>query len=630
MGKRIKMFAVATILAMVIVSFSPLASAADGDMEIPLLRAEVDIDNSYAITEITVTFKNPTSTPKEEVFSFSIPEDAFVSNFSLTLKGKTYYADIMKADKAKDDYERAKDQGSNAGLLETFGKATFSYAVNVAAKDEVTVTLRYEDFIERCLDGFKYELGLSSYTERTIGALEVFVDMDYDRTITDVKAESYGNATEITMENADHSARLVYTDADLKPTEDYIVTWDVEGLPVNGRMLFHEEAMADGGGYFLHVFNPGVVELGGYLPKDIVFVLDRSGSMGGDKIAYLKEAFSGVVKQLRSDDKFEVVTFSSDVTPVYNKMVRATDVNRNDASKKIGQIDAGGGTNIHDALLKALDILKSSEERVPVIVFLTDGLISNNDQVRKDVMANNKMGASIYVLAMGSNVQWEFLRALALENNGFARRVQSSAEAKSQINDFYNTISLPLLRNTDFSYTEGTYAIYPTHIDNLYEGNEIVVVGKYDRSMTQISFQATTMTSEGARTFEDTFAVDTSGEASFIMRYWAYAMIRYYQDEITVNGETDELVENLTNIALEHGFVTEYTSLMVEIPKEDLVDQPKRELPALAYEGGYATGTSPSKDAGDLGTTPGFDMLLVLPALALVAIFVAWRARRKD
>jgi hypothetical protein len=136
------------------------------------------------------------------------------------------------------------------------------------------------------------------------------------------------------------------------------------------------------------------------------------------------------------------------------------------------------------------------------------------------------------------------------------------------------------------------------------------------------------MTSEGARTFEDTFAVDTSGEASFIERYWAYAMIRNYQDEITVNGETDELVENLTDIALEYNFVTAYTSLMVEIPNDDQVQQPKRTLPSLASEGGYATSGYPSKDAGEMA--PGFDMLLLLPALAMVAIFVAWRAKRKE
>jgi uncharacterized protein YegL len=638
-----KTLAMAVVLAMVLVSYLPMVPAEGTRADIDFLMAEVDIDNSYAITEITAKLVNPTSNPLDETFVFSIPEDAFITNFSLTVKGVTYYADIMKKDEAEQKFEDAKKAGNNAGIMTSRGKSTFAYGVSIAANDSVTVTLRYEDYIERTVDGYRFDLGLDSYEARTIGKFDVLVSMRYDRPILDLTAETYSE-TVIDMFGANETARVSYHYNDFKATEDFILTWDLEQTSVNGYMLFHEEG---GEGYFFHVFNPAMDDLGGYIPKDIVFVLDVSGSMGGRKIEQLRDAFGEIVMDLRDGDRFEIISFSSGVDPEYHDLVDATYVQRTEAKDTINGISAGGGTNINDALLEGLDVLNTPRERVPIIVFLTDGQPTsgetNRNTIRENVRTHNELDVSIYCLGFGNNVEFDFLSALAMENNGFAQRIYEDSDASDQITDFYDTVSLPLLRNADFEYSEGTDEVYPTHVDNLYEGSEIVICGKYMPGTSSISFDSTAMTAAGETRFHSTFKVDTSGDHDFIRRYWAYAKIRYLMEEMTLAENDTTLVDDITNLSLEYGFVTDYTSLFVEVPDDDTFKPDPDQRPSLSLAGSengggsydMKTGATPpaqptgrTQDSGSLESAPGFEMALVLPAIAIIAVLMARRSRR--
>jgi uncharacterized protein YegL len=641
-GNRIGKFLTMTVvLVMVLVSYLPLASAEGPIAEIEFLRAEVDIDNSYAITEVTAKLNNPSDQAIDETFAFEVPDDAFITNFSLTVKGVTYYADIMKKDEAEQRYEEAKKAGNNAGIMASRGKSTFTYGVSIAANDSVTVTLRYEDFIERTVDGYMYELALDSYGGRTIGSFSIDVRMGYDRAITDLRAETYVNGTFFTVARANMSAKASYTAQDFKATDNFILRWDLAKTSVNGYMLFYERPGSEEG-YFFHVFNPTVEDLGGYLPKDIVFVLDKSGSMSGRKMDQLKDAFGKVVMDLRAEDRFEIVTFSSDVGTSYDKLIDASYTNTVEARHDIDSIEAGGGTNINEALLTGLEILDTTEERVPIIVFLTDGRatsgVTSTTKIRENVRAANEAGVAIYCLGFGENVDFDFLKALALENDGIAIKIYEESDASDQITDFYDTISLPLLRDVDLSYGEGTSEVYPTHVDNLYEGSEIVISGRYNRSLTSITFKATAMSSAGQRAFSDTFAVATTGYHDFIERYWAYSKIRYLMDQMAIADNVTVLEEEVTDISLDYGFVTPYTSLFVEVPKDDVfTPDPTARPVARGYEGdtsgNYAADkTSPAyppRAGGKESNIPGFELALLAPALAIAAVLIGRRSRKE-
>jgi len=639
--KQLFAFALAAVVAMVLVSLSPmlpgaLASDASG-IRIDGLRARVDIDSSYATTNVQVKFTNPTGDPADETFVFQIPDDAFISNFSLTVKGTTFYAKVMKVQDAQAAYKNAQSVGNNAGLLASRGRSTFEYGVNIASLESVIVALRYEQFIARTPQGFSYSLPLSSYVGRTIGSTDVSVDLSYDRPIKNLTVGTYKDITNTTFGDNALSASAHFETTDLKVTDDYNVAWDLAPLPVNGNMLFYEK---DGEGYFFHVFNPGAQELGGYMPKDIVFVLDHSGSMQGQKIDQLKQAFRSIIWDLQGSDYFSIITFSTSVTPMYDNLIPANDKNKKDAEESINSLQSDSSTNINQALLDAEEMLKGDEERVPIIVFLTDGLptagTTDTKKIRQNVLNANSKGIRIYCLGFGNDVDMEFLKALALENKGYAKKIYVDKDAGTQITGFYDTISLPLLRDLSVTYSNGTYDVFPAHVDTVYDGSDVVICGKLKGGVTTVTFHATAMSASGSRTFDGDFTVNASPDNAFIARYWAYAKIRDLNDKITVEKDGSAkaaLVDQVTNMSLQNSFVTQYTSLFVEIPKDVTAGQPGAGTTTVTSKsGGGQTNNgypSPSTGVKKNSMAPGFEEVLVLPALALIALAISWKRRER-
>lgn len=639
---KISLFALVAVIAMIFVSVSPVMPGVRGQsasgVQVLGIRARATIDSSYAVTDVQVRFGNPTDVNSSETFVLRIPQDAFISNFSLTLKGHTYYAKVMKATDAASAYQNATMQGDNAGLMASEGASTFGYSVNVAAHDTVVADLRYEQYIPRTPQGFRYSLPLSSYAGRSVGIVDVAVDLNFDRPIEKVAAQTYQKDANISMADLNRSASASFKLVNCTMKDDFVLTWDLAPLPVNGNMLFYE---VDGEGYFFHVFSPGAQELGGYLPKDIVFVLDHSGSMQGEKLDQVKAAFKSIVLDLQGNDNFGILTFSTTVTPVFDKLVPATGDNKKEAITQIQDIKSDQSTNIDQALLDALAMLGSSSDRVPIIVFLTDGLptegVTDTTKIRQDVLDHNLNGVRIYSLGFGDDVDFEFLRALAIENKGFALKIEVNRDAASQIQGFYNTISLPVLKDLNFTYSEGTFEVFPTHVDTLYDGSEVVICGRIYNSVSTVSFKASAMTAAGARNFQGVFSVKASDQNAFIARYWAYAKIRALIDQITVAKDAkakSDLEEQATNLSLENGFVTQYTSLFVDIPRDVIPPTTTSADPGnqntLIAPKGPTTGTPRPVTSGRAKTsaTPGFEPVLVLPALAVIALIIS--RRRKD
>ena len=649
MDVKISLFALAAVVAMIFVSVSPVMPGVVGQtpsgVQVLGIRARATIDSSYAVTDFQVRFGNPTDQNTSETFVLQIPENAFISNFSLTLKGHTYFAKVMKAQDAAAAYQNATAQGDNAGLMASQGDSTFAYSVNVAAHDTVVAALRYEQYIPRTPLGFRYSMPLSSYAGKSVGIVDVAVDLNYDRPIMNVAAQSYQHDTNISMSDLNRSASAAFKLVNCTMRDDFVLNWDLQALPVNGNMLFYE---VDGEGYFFHVFSPGVQELGGYLPKDIIFVLDHSGSMEGEKLTQVKSAFKSIILDLQGNDNFAILTFSTTVTPVFDKLVPATGDNKKDAVENIQELESDQSTNINQALQDALDMLMSSSDRVPIIVFLTDGLptegVTGTAKIRENILAANTKGVRIYSLGFGDDVDFEFLRALALENKGFAIKIEVIRDAAGQIRGFYNSVSLPTLRDLDFTHSNGTYDVFPTHVDTLYDGSEVVVCGRTYNSIKTVSFKATATTAAGAREFQGEFTVKSSPDNAFIARYWAYAKIRSLADLITVAKDARtkaNLEERATNLSLSNGFVTQYTSLFVDIPKDVVTPPPATAstdqgvhstVPINTYPTttGPITGTPRPKIAPTKGdaSVPSFEAAFVLPALALIALVIARKKKK--
>ncbi|MBU4139488.1 MAG: VWA domain-containing protein, partial [Euryarchaeota archaeon] len=213
---------------------------------------------------------------------------------------------------------------------------------------------------------------------------------------------------------------------------------------------------------------------------------------------------------------------------------------------------------------------KTDSSRVPIIVFLTDGEptegITSPYVIRKNIKEANKAKVSIFTIAFGidNEANYDFLKALSLENYGEAQRFFLEGKVEEEMTDFYKTISTPLITDMNFNYN-AVSDVVNTGQFNLFAGSDAIVLGKY--SGNTITSDVAAVTRTGSRNFKNSFNVVSKPENSFIPRLWAYTKIKKLMDQMDVEGETDSLVKSVTDISLEFKFVTPYTSLFVEVPK---------------------------------------------------------------
>ncbi|TQD28283.1 VIT and VWA domain-containing protein [Methanolobus vulcani] len=555
-----------------------LPSLAQSNIESDYLNIDVKIHDGYAITTIEEKLDNVNNASVTDKFQFLIPDGAFMSAFSMTIDGEEYQADILENEEAQQKFEEAVSSGRTAGLLETRDTELFSYSLNFEANQSIIVKLTYEQALTRTMDEYEYLQYLRSNHE--VEDLSVTVDISSSTDILSV--DTPGFDADITYPTTD-SAKVEYTSKGL-PGSNLNIVFSTENTDADGEMLFYE---MNGTGYFMHVFSPTADELGtSPLNKDIIFVIDKSGSMSGFKIEQVKVAFSSIIDDLPEDDNFNVVFFDDDVDPQSSVIMSATETNKNNSASQVLDTYASGGTNINDALVEAIEMFGVESENVPIVVFLTDGEptegITSTALIRRNVLDANDVDAAIFTIAFGSenNYDFNFLQALSLENKGIAVYFEENSEASEGISDFYDTISTPLVTDLVFSYDEGTNVVL-TGKDHLFVGSETIILGNYDEDATTVIAMADGDTRNGEYVSDHAFSVQTSDENSFVPRLWAYNTIRNKLDMMKVEGETDELISEVTALSLEYGFVTPYTSFFVEIPQ---AEEPEYDSDSVEYE----------------------------------------------
>ncbi|WP_440945209.1 VIT domain-containing protein [Methanosarcina sp. T3] len=530
------------------------------------LKLSTDVNNGYATTTVEEKLSNPTDTVVEDRFNFLIPEEAFISSFSLTIDGKEYTAEVLEREEASRRFDTAASEGRTAGLLETEEQNLFSYALNFEPGQSITVKLTYEQALKKTLG--EYELVQFLGSGKSAGNLSVTVNINSENQLTRLEAPDFP-AAEVEYLSA-KSGQVRYKTDSLPPSELRVV-FETENPPLNGNMLFYENGSE---GYFMHIFSPDEADLGtSAMDKEIIFVLDKSGSMEGYKIEQVKEVFGKIIEDLPPGDYFNIIFFDSTVQSFSGTLMGANSEEKAGALDFVNKLEANGDTNINEALLTALGMFDPESERVPIIVFLTDGEptegVVSPYAIRQNIKDANSAQVSIFSIAFGIDDEsnYHFLKAMSLENYGTAEWFSPDANAAEEIGSFYDTISTPLITDMNFSYGGEVSELVNTGEKNLFAGSDAIVLGKYSTGTGSTRADVSASTRVGDRDFSEEFTVVPEAANSFIPRVWAYTTINSLLDRIEVEGENETLVSEITGLALEFGFVTPYTSLFVELPE---------------------------------------------------------------
>jgi Ca-activated chloride channel family protein len=299
--------------------------------------------------------------------------------------------------------------------------------------------------------------------------------------------------------------------------------------------------------------------------KDVVFVIDRSGSMRGKKMEQAKAALKFLVERLNPEDRFNIVSYSNSADLLSPSMMEPTAAMRSQAIQMIETIEANGGTNIQEALEMALEQLSKSE-RLKQIVFVTDGLPTvgetNDRKISAAIKTLNKTRTRIVAFGVGFDVNGAFLDRIAAQNHGMSEYVLPTENLEAKIPDFYSRMQSPVAIDLKLHARDAQISdVYPKELPDLYLGQQIVVVGRSQKSGS-VAFVLTG--TRAGKPFESVFETKLSEAAGdqLVPRVWASKKIGFLIDEIRLNGTNKELVDSVVDLGTKFGILTEYTSFL--------------------------------------------------------------------
>ncbi|XP_077140658.1 inter-alpha-trypsin inhibitor heavy chain H6 isoform X1 [Ranitomeya variabilis] len=590
--------------------------AAKTELTISSLCIQSTIVSRYAFTKVQTLMVNPHAESKEAIFDLELPSSAFISNFTLTVNGKTHVAEVKEKHQAKKMYDEARRQGKTTAHVGTRDRETekFRVSMSVEAGGEITFTLTYEELLRRQLG--KYEHSISVKPGQIVQNLTVQVTIsertgiDYvrvlplrsSRLLTNAVRGEAATPPSTEIEKSPHCARITFqptpeeqaSQSNSGIAADFVIQYDVTLKDLAGDVQIYNR-------YFVHYFAPRGLPA---IQKNVIFVIDISGSMFGTKMKQTKSAMHVILSDLHRDDSFNIITFS-DVVKVWkpDTSIQATHQNIKSAKEYVNKIEADGWTDINAAILAAASIFNQTlpklerggrKQKIPLIIFLTDGEATSGVTASTRILQNAQKALkgtiSLFCLAFGEDADYSLMRRLSLENRGIARRIYEYSDATLQLKGFYDEIASPLLFDIELAYIgETAQNVTQTLFPNYFDGSELVVTGKLKSGSKNLQVRMTAhdqkekISLENDINLEDNATQSSFGCSSnvdeiqwFVQRLWAYFTI---QDLLQARFKANDtiarkiLTEKATNLSLKYNFVTPVTSLI--IVKPDDPDEPK-------------------------------------------------------
>ena len=589
-----------------------LFSTVDGQQQaFPLQHTEVTakIAGNLSRVEVTQTFANPYDKPLEAVYKFPLPDQAAVDDMEIRIGDRIIRGRIKKREEAQEIYEQAKQEGKTAALLEQERANIFTQSLaNILPGEKIDVTIRYTNSLK--FEGGDYEfvfpmvvaprymagrqVHLAGFTtsklnppvlppQRSGQDIGVTVEIDAGVPISDVESPTH----RVSIQRASSTVRLKLANEDTIPNKDLILRYRVAGASTQATVLTQGD---ERGGHFATYLIPAVkYNPKEIVPKDVVFLIDTSGSQSGFPIEQSKELMRQFIKGLNPQDTFTIIDFANTTTQLSEKPLPNTPENIKRAIAYVNRLQANGGTHLMNGINTVLNFPPAPEGRLRSVVLLTDGLIGNDKQVIGEVQKRLKPGNRLYSFGVGSSTNRFLINRLAEVGRGTAEVLPPNEPAQAVAEKFFREINNPVLTNVEVSWIGSgeTPEIYPQAAPDLFANQPLVLYGrKQDRTSGKLLITGTVA---GGKRYEKTLNVNfgqVSGNSA-IAQLWGRARIKDLMNQMHW-GETPDKVKEVTNTALAYRLLSEYTAF-VAVTEEVRVDPKegvlKEEVPVELPEG---------------------------------------------
>jgi Ca-activated chloride channel homolog len=545
------------------------------------------VHDQAAKIRMSQVFQNTGSNDVEAQVVFPIPEGAAISDLTLLYDGKELPGRLLPKEEARRIYEDIVRRQRDPALLEYLGAGIYQTRVfPIPPHADRTVEIRYTQLLKKSagLVDLLLPLGTLKHANHAIDTLSVSLRLE----TTDALKSVYSPTHSVTIERPDeHHAIGKLTLSNVTLPDDLRVLYGTHAGAVGMNLISYRPNEKEDG-YFLLLASPDLkVRQAAAIPKTALIVVDRSGSMAGQKIEQARQAVKFFLGQLNPADKFNVIAYDSDIEafrptlqPVTPETIKAA------TGFADNNINAGGGTNIDEALKTALGML-TDDKRPSYVLFLTDGVPTVGERSERTIVSNargvDRVHARIFNLGIGFDVNGRLLDRLSRAFNGQSAYVRPNEDIETYVSALSTTIGSPLLTNVDVKFEFDKPAAlaapsisrtYPRNLTDLFAGEQLVWVGRYRESgSVKLTLSGDLAGKRQAFTLiADLAAHSVPNANAFVEKVWATRRIGELIDEIDLNGKNKELTDELVHLSLKHGIMTPYTSFLAD-ERVDLADR---------------------------------------------------------
>jgi Ca-activated chloride channel family protein len=529
----------------------------------------VTIRDQLAVTHVDLVFYNPNDWTIEGTYIFPVPDDAAVSGFTLWADGQPVEGQVLDATQARQTYEQIVSKMRDPALLEYIGRgAVQAHIFPIAPQGERRIELEYTQALPAVggLVRYVYPLNTEKFSVSPIESVTISVDIQSNVPIRAVYSPSH--EVDVNRESENHAV-VGYEAANVLPNIDFSLYYSLGETEAFHLLTFRDPSdSSEPDGFFLVLLAPRINTVDQVIPKDLLLVLDRSGSMEGEKFQQAQQAARYILDNLNSEDRFNIISFSTGIEMYASQLRPASEVAQ--ARSWVDSLRAEGSTDINRALLEAAAMV--NPERPTYLIFLTDGLptegVTDSHSILSNFSSNAPDNLHLYAFGVGYDVDTILLDTLTQDHHGRSTYFQPGMKLDEILSSFYNSIRAPIMTSLDLSFSGiSTYDLYPDPLPDLFAGSQVILLGRYrEGGKTAISLTGQVNGERQTFTFPDQIFEEQSPASSLqasIPRLWATRKVGYLLNEIRLQGANKEIIDQIVRLSILYGIVTPYTSYLV-------------------------------------------------------------------
>jgi Ca-activated chloride channel family protein len=571
-------------------------------LPIKSIKIDTKISSQVATTHVEQIFRNDTDATLEGTYLFPIPEQASITEFAIWDGDRRLVGEVRSREEARRIYDEIVRRQRDPGLLEYAGKDLFQASIfPIPPHSDKKLELTYSQVLraESGTVAYRYPLGTGRQVSQ-IGTVSGRIELDGKEPLRNIYSPTH--AVEV-KRNGDR--RSVVTFESGNEPQDFQLFYGASREDFGVTLLTHREPGKDG--YYLLMISPkDEWSEQEYTAKDIVFVLDTSGSMSTTgKMEKARAALLYGISILRPQDRFNVVSFAGEERLMEARMITADDQGRKRGEEFAQSLRPAGGTNINEALLAAMKQFESSN-RPKILIFMTDGLptvgVTNPTLIVDNARAAKVPVMRLFTFGVGYDVNTALLDKLAAENGGVADYVEPKEDLEVKVSNFFAKVNYPVLTDLKLDMAGvQTDLVYPRALPDLFRGSQLILIGRY-RNPIDMDFVRLQLSgsANGANKnfFYNNLRFPMREDANdFLPRLWATRRVGWLMEQVRTNGEQQELRDEIVDLGTRYGIVTPYTSYLALEPEATRRDVTSLPLNNRGFGAGRSTNAPPPSPA---------------------------------